>query len=79
MIFRFQIEIAPDSWLDFGTAQGSGLHPVGSAINELMKAKGGTLKAGRYRYRAVDGVTHDWSRLTLDSTWAYGPTVTGRT
>jgi hypothetical protein len=67
MIFRFQIEVAPDSWLDFGSAEGSGLHSVGSAIHKLVKAKGGTLEAGTYRYRPVDGFTHDWSRLTIAS------------
>ena len=78
MIFRFQIEVAPGSWLDFGTAEGAGLHPVGSAIHELLKLNRGTLKAGHYRYRAVDGVTHDWTSLTLDSTWGNGRTVTDR-
>ena len=70
MMFRFQIEVAPDTWLDFGSAEGSGLNSVGSAIHELVKAKGGTLEAGRYRYRPVDGFTQDWSRLTIDSTRA---------
>jgi hypothetical protein len=79
MIFRFQIEVAPDSWLDVGSAEGSGLHPVGSAISELVKTNGDTLKAGRYRYRAVDGTTHDWTRLTLESTWKYGRKGSGRT
>jgi hypothetical protein len=69
MIFRFQVEVAPDTWLDFGSAESSGLHQAGVAITELVKSKGGTLKAGRYRYRPVDGVTHHWSRLTIDSSW----------
>jgi hypothetical protein len=69
MMIRFQIEVAPGRWLDFGSAQGSGLYSAQSAIHELMKANGGRLRAGRYRYRAVDGFTHDWSNLTIDSTW----------
>jgi hypothetical protein len=68
MMFRFQVEVAPDTWLDFGSAEGSGLNSVGSAIHELVKAKGGTLEAGKYRYRPVDGFTTEWSRLTIDST-----------
>jgi hypothetical protein len=70
MRFRFQIEVAPGKWLDFGSAQGSGLYAAQSAIHELVKASGGRLRAGRYRYRAVDGFTHDWSSLTIDSTGA---------
>jgi hypothetical protein len=69
-MFRFQIEVAPGSWLDFGSAQGSGLYSAQSAIHELVKANGGRLRAGRYRYRAVDGFTHEWSNLTIDSTSA---------
>ena len=70
MIFRFQVQVAPGKWLDFGSAEGSGFHPVGTAIAALMRAKGGTLEAGRYRYRPLDGVTHDWTPLTLDSSRA---------
>ncbi len=72
MMFRFQIEVAPGKWLDYGMARGSGLYSAQSAIRELVKAHGGRLGAGRYRYRAVDGFTHDWSNLTIDSTWV-GP------
>jgi len=68
MMFRFQIEAAPGSWLDVGSAQGQGVNAVGAAVYELMQAKGGTLKAGEYRCRPLDGVTQDWSRLTLRST-----------
>jgi hypothetical protein len=70
MMFRFQIEVAPGRWLDFGSAQGFGLHSAQSAIHELVKANGGRLRAGSYRYRAVDGITHDWSNLTIDSSRA---------
>lgn len=68
MRFVFQIKAAPGSWLDVGSAEGHGVHAVGVAIHELMKANGGTLKAGEYRSRPLDGVTQEWSRLTLSST-----------
>jgi hypothetical protein len=68
MMFRFQIEAAPGSWLNVGSAEGHGAHAAGAAIHELMKANGGTLKAGEYRCRPLDGFTQDWSRLTLRST-----------
>lgn len=68
MMFIFQIEVAPDTWLNVGSAEGHGVHGVGAAIHELMKANGGTLKAGEYRCRPVDGFTQEWSQLTLSST-----------
>jgi hypothetical protein len=68
MKYIFQIEVAPGSWLDVGSAEGQGVHGVGTAIHELMKAHGGTLKAGEYRSRPLDGITREWSRLTLSST-----------
>lgn len=76
-MFRFQIEVAPGSWRDIGSAsvEGEGVGMVGAAILELMEALGGTLEAGEYRYRPLDGVTHEWSSLTLDATWAGRPTT----
>ena len=68
MMYLFQFEAAPGSWLSVGSAEGYGVHAAGAAIHELMKANGGKLKAGEYRCRPLDGVTHGWSRLTLRST-----------
>lgn len=68
MMFIFQIEVAPDSWLNVGSAEGQGAHGVGVALHELMKANGGSLKEGAYRCRPLDGVTQEWSHLTLSST-----------
>jgi hypothetical protein len=68
MMYRFQIEMSPDRWLDFGSAEGFGLHPAGAAISELWKANGETLEAGRYRYRPDHG-GDDWVCLTLHSDW----------
>jgi hypothetical protein len=72
MIYRFQIELAPDQWLDIGSAHGSGPHPVGAAIHDLLKSRDGSLRAGTYRYRPIDRVTHEWSLLTLDSNLGAG-------
>jgi hypothetical protein len=68
MMFVFQIEAAPGSWLNVGSAEGQGVHGAGTAIHALMKANGGTLKAGEYRCRPLDGITQEWSHLTLSST-----------
>jgi hypothetical protein len=73
MMFIFQIEVAPGNWLNAGSAEGGGVHGVGVAIHGLMKANGGTLKAGEYRCRPLDGVTQEWSRLTLSSTGYANP------
>jgi len=43
MMFVFQIEATPGDWLNVGSAEGDGVHGVGVAIHELMKANGGTL------------------------------------
>jgi hypothetical protein len=68
MMFVFQIEATSGNWLNVGSAEGDGVHGVGVAIHELMKANGGTLKAGEYRCRPLDGFTQEWSHLTLSST-----------
>lgn len=68
MMFIFQIEAGPGSWLNIGSAEGHGAHAVGAAIHELMRANGGALKAGEYRCRPLYGVTREWTRLTLSST-----------
>ncbi|HWI95614.1 MAG TPA: hypothetical protein VNS60_06070 [Solirubrobacterales bacterium] len=68
MMFIFQIEVAPGSWLKVGSAEGHGVHATGGAIHELMMANGGTLKEGKYRYRPLYGGTQEWSHLTLSST-----------
>ena len=68
MIFIFQFEVAPGSWLNAGSAEGHGVHATGAAIHELMKANGGTLREGEYRCRPLYGVTQEWSHLTLSST-----------
>lgn len=67
MMYLFQIEVAPGNWLNIGSARGHGAHGVGTAIYELMKANGGTLEPGEYRCRPLDGITHEWSHLTLKS------------
>jgi hypothetical protein len=69
MVYQFQIEVAPGEWLNFASAEGSGLHPAGAAISDLWKANGEMLDAGRYRYRPEDGGSDDWFCLTLHSAW----------
>jgi hypothetical protein len=68
MMFIFQIEVSPGSWLNVGSAEGQGVHATGAAIHELMKANGGALKEGKYRCRPLYGGTQEWSHLTLSST-----------
>ena len=68
MMFTFQIEAAPGSWLNIGSAEGRGAHGVGTAIHELLQANGGALQAGKYRCRPLDGFTQEWSYITLSST-----------
>lgn len=68
MMFTFQFEAAPGSWLNVGSAKGRGVHGVETAIHELMQANGGALQAGEYRCRPVDGFTQEWSHITLSST-----------
>jgi len=53
MMFTFQIEAAPGSWLNIGSAEGRGAHGVGTAIHELLQANGGALQAGKYRCRPL--------------------------
>jgi hypothetical protein len=68
MMFIFQIEVGPGSWLNAGSAEGYGVHATGAAIHELMKTNGGTLKEGEYRCRPLYGAAQEWSYLTLSAT-----------
>jgi hypothetical protein len=54
MIFRFQIDIGEDEFVDVGVGEGVGETAIGDAFEELIKAHGASIRFGRYR------VTPDW-------------------
>lgn len=69
MKFRFQRRDEKGHWVDVGSAQGSGPNPAAQALEQLI-GKSSRIAPGEYRYRPIDGVTLNWSPLTISSSSA---------